>query len=110
VGEGLTERQAACIQQAAVDLLDAMRVHTDADPQLNEAIKLVVRKRRVVGVKIRCEVTPPAGVKSVEWLNNLTAAISRLTGYGEVKAILEDGEVVGARVDVSYDLNHFKEV
>jgi len=106
MGEGLTGTQADCIRQASADLLEAMRVHGD-DSQIDEAIKLVVRKGNVVGFKVRCRVDPPEGVESVEWVNSLTSAIGTLSGYGEVRAIISDGEVVGARVDVSYDLNHF---
>lgn len=106
MGEGLTSTQAGYIQQASVDLLEAMHAHGE-DPQIDEAVKLVIRKGAVRGFKVRCRVDPPDGIDSVKWLNDLSAAIGELSGYGEVKAIIADGEVVGARVDVSYDLNHF---
>ena len=107
MSEGLTSTHAECIRQASADLLEAMCVHAD-DPAIDEAVKLVVRKSRTVGFKVRCRVDPPEGVESVGWLNSLTSAIGELSGYGEVRAVIgEDGEVVGARVDVSYDLNHF---
>lgn len=106
MGEGLTSIQADCIQQASADLLEVMRTHGD-DPEIDEAVKLVIRKGRVVGFKVRCRVDPPESVESMEWLNSLSSVIGDLSGYGEVRAIISDSEVVGARVDVSYDLNHF---
>jgi hypothetical protein len=107
MGEGLTGTQADCIRQASEVLLEAMRAHGE-NPEIDEAVKLVIKKGRVVGFKARCRVDPPEGTDSVEWLSSLSSAISQLSGYGEVKIISsEDGEVVGARVDVSYDLNHF---
>ena len=101
---GLTQEQADCINNAFEELLAAVRAHVGGG-RLTKDMKRVVKKGRVVGFKLRCEVKPPGGKGSLEWLNKVTACVAGLTGYGEVKAIMEDGEVVGGCVEISHDLS-----
>jgi len=101
--QGLSREQAEQVKQAFDSLLSVVRRHVDRKARLTNDLKLTVRKGKVVGFKLRCEVEPPGENESLEWLSALTACVAGLTGYGEVKAITNRiGEVTGGRVEVSY--------
>jgi len=100
---GLSREQAKQVEQAFEGLLSAVRQHVDRKARLTNDLRLTVRKGKVVGFKLRCEVEPPGADESMEWLSALTACVAGLTGYGEVKAITNRiGEVTGGRIEVSY--------
>jgi len=100
---GLSREQAEQVKQAFEGLLSAVRQRVDRKARLTNDLALVVKKGRVVGFKLCCEVHPPDELASLEWFGSLATCIAGLTGYGEVAAITNGiGDVVGGRIEASY--------
>jgi len=99
---GLSEAQTKKVELAFEGLLAAVRETGDGD--LQNGLRLVIRQGRIVEFRLICEVTPPPGLRSLDWLNALAIRVAQRTGYGTVEAIFHGNEVVGGRIEVSHDL------
>ena len=82
---GLSEAQAKKISQAFEQMLAATREAGNGG--LQSGLRLIVRQGRVVEFRLICEVMPPSGSRSMNWLNNLAIRVAQGTGYGTVEAI-----------------------
>ena len=101
----LTQAQVERIQEALGPLRGAAGVGEVSQPWL----KLIVRRGRVVGLHLACNLQRDATRSEAEWLDSLASEVIQSTGYGSVEAILNEcGEVVSAQVTVSHDLSSYR--
>ena len=100
--------QTALIPKYVKNALDRLHSVADDVQLVQGSARLKMNNKRTV-LYMEFELQKPSRCASVdEWLGKLANYVLRESGYGEVEGILgSNGEVVGARVEVSYDLKSF---
>ena len=100
--------QTALIPKYVRNALDRLQGVADDVRLVQGSARLKMNNKRTV-LYMTFELQRPARCASVdEWLGKLASFVICESGYGEVEGILgSSGEVVGARVEVSYDLKSF---
>lgn len=72
----------------------------DDNPTQSGRLALVIRKGRLVGLRTVFRV-PDLDQDGLETLDALVQNVAQQTGFGEAELLVEDGEIVGAKVEFS---------
>lgn len=89
--------------------LERLQAVTDHDVQLAQGSVKLRRKHEsvILHVAFELEISKPCS-SAGEWLGTLVDYVMQEGGYGDVNVVVDgNGEVVGGRVEVSYDLKSF---
>ena len=93
------------ISRYVEDALRRLRQETQSDVRLVQGTARVKMRSGRSILYVVFELERPAKLSAEEWMESLTQHVNRESGYGQAEVVLDSsGEVVGGRVEVSYDL------